>query len=167
MTWERPTEPVPVRRFGRIFPPEPGQGWGCLGHHHFWSTCRMQSGKKAATVGAGRIRELLLQENLKLVILSHTKSQKVAHPGDNVLLAPDEKGSTVGWSWTESISWNPSRWFVTSRGWKMGFCTCMMYVFLFTQKKHRPLHQTCQKKAKIANLFQQFQNSSQTTVPNP
>lgn len=57
MTWERPTEPVPVWRFGRIFPPEPGQGWGCLGHHHFWSTCRMQSGKKAATVGAGRIRE--------------------------------------------------------------------------------------------------------------
>ena len=78
MTWERPTEPVPVRRFGRIFPPEPGQGWGCLGHHHFWSTCRMQSGKKAATVGAGRIRELLLQENLKLVILSDTISQN--HP---------------------------------------------------------------------------------------
>ena len=32
--------------FGRIFPPEPGQGWGCLGHHHSWSTCRMQSGKR-------------------------------------------------------------------------------------------------------------------------
>ena len=79
----------------------------------------------------------------------------MAHPGDNVLLAPDEKGATVGWSWTWSISSNPSRWFVTSRGWTWG-CTCMMYVFPFTQKKHRPLHTPAKKRQRLQTCFNSF-----------